>query len=67
MARNAHGGNCIRCGLWVSPGTGHFRREHGKWVVHHANFKRQEREGGVTCQTAATKPTRAAQEKETGK
>lgn len=55
MARNSYGGDCIRCGLWVAPGTGHFRRERGKWVVHHANFKRQERDGGVTCETAEKK------------
>lgn len=46
MARNAYGGNCLHCGLWVEPGTGHFRRVRGGWKVHHANHPGH---GRVTC------------------
>lgn len=52
MARNDYPGVCFRCGLPVGAGQGHYRRDRGRWLVHHVNYKRQERDGGVTCMTA---------------
>jgi hypothetical protein len=47
--RNKFGGNCYRCGRWVTPGTGHFER-HGKgWRVQHGLHPG---EGRVTCDEA---------------
>lgn len=49
MARNEYAGTCFRCGLRVAPGTGHFRRDRGGWLVHHANVPGH---GRVTCAQA---------------
>lgn len=47
--RNRFGGQCYRCGLYVSPGEGHFERLNQKkrdrlgipyqikWLIQHAN------------------------------
>jgi hypothetical protein len=48
--RNRFGGACYKCGLWVTPGTGHFELHKGKWRTQHALY---EGRGAVTCKIAA--------------
>ncbi len=57
--RNRYGGECYKCGLWVTPGTGHFERHKRSWRTQHALF---EGHGAITCDMAAA----AAVEKEAG-
>lgn len=47
MARNAYGGNCYKCQVWVMPRTGHFEFHRGKWRVQHALHPG---DGRVTCE-----------------
>lgn len=49
--RNAFGGECYRCGLFVPPGAGYFEKKRGQrgWRVQHCY---RTHNGGITCEMA---------------
>ncbi len=58
--RNKFGGTCYKCGLWVTPGTGHFERHKGRWRTQHGIHPGH---GRITCDEAARNAVQSEVEK----